>query len=53
MIGEAHARGIRCNLFYTDDPEQAREFFRMGIDTVLTNDCKRVSVGAAFLPPET
>jgi len=42
MIAEAHAHGIRCNLFYTDDPEEARGFFRMGIDTVLTNNCVRV-----------
>jgi len=42
MIDQAHARGIRCNLFYTDDPAQARAFFRMGIDTVLTNNCQRI-----------
>jgi len=43
MIDEAHANGIRCNVFYTDDPARAREFFEMGIDTVLTNNCLRVS----------
>jgi len=42
MIDEAHAHGIRCNLFYTDDPEQARALFCMGIDTVLTNNCVRI-----------
>ena len=42
MINEAHAHGIRCNLFYTDDPDEAREFFKMGIDTVLTNHCVKL-----------
>ena len=42
MIAEAHANGIRCNVFYTDDPAQARAFFAMGIDTVLTNDCVKI-----------
>jgi len=42
MIAEAHANGIRCNIFYTDDPAQARAFFAMGIDTVLTNDCVKI-----------
>ena len=42
MIAEAHAHGIRCNIFYTDDPAWAREFFAMGIDTVLTNDCVKI-----------
>ena len=37
-IERAHAHGIRCNLFYTDDCEEARRFFTMGIDTILTND---------------
>ena len=42
MIDEAHAHGIRCNIFFTDDPARAREFFAMGIDTVLTNDCVKI-----------
>jgi len=42
MIAEAHANGIRCNIFYTDDPARAREFFAMGIDTVLTNNCVKI-----------
>jgi len=37
-IDKAHAHGIRCNVFYADTPELAREYFSMGIDTVLTND---------------
>ena len=34
----AHAHGILCNVFYADDPEEAKQYFAMGIDTVLTND---------------
>ncbi len=43
MIDKAHAHGIRCNLFYTDDPAEAREYLDMGIDTILTNDYNLVS----------
>lgn len=38
MIDKAHDHGIRCNMFWSDDPAEARQFFEMGIDTVLTND---------------
>ncbi|MBQ3063391.1 MAG: hypothetical protein IJC99_01120 [Clostridia bacterium] len=34
----AHAHGIRCNVFYADNPAEARRYLDMGIDTVLTND---------------
>ena len=34
----AHDNGILCNLFFADDPEEARRYIEMGIDTVLTND---------------
>ena len=34
----AHANGILCNVFYADDPELARTYRDMGIDTILTND---------------
>ena len=37
-IDKAHAHGILCNVFWSDDPEEACRFFEMGIDTVLTND---------------
>ena len=38
MIDKAHAHGIRCNVFWADDPEKAMQYLKMGIDTVLTND---------------
>lgn len=37
-INKAHAHGILCNVFWADDPNEARRYFEMGIDTVLTND---------------
>ena len=43
MIDKAHAHGILCNVFWSDDPEEAKEFLKMGIDTILTNDYLRVS----------
>lgn len=38
MVAKAHANGIVCNIFWSDDPEEAREFLAMGIDVILTND---------------
>lgn len=38
MIDKAHAHGIKCNVFWSDDPEETRKFLKMGIDTILTND---------------
>lgn len=34
----AHENGIRCNVFYADRPEEAREYLTMGIDCILTNN---------------
>lgn len=34
----AHEHGILCNVFWADDPEEARKYLDMGIDTILTND---------------
>ena len=43
MIDKAHENGIICNVFWSDDPEEARRFLEMGIDTILTNDYHRIS----------
>lgn len=43
MIDEAHANGILCNVFWSDDPEEAKQFLDMGIDTILANDYLKVS----------
>ena len=39
----AHAHGIRCNVFWSDDAEETRTFLRMGIDTILTNDYHQIA----------
>lgn len=36
-IRTLHEKGIRCNLFYADTPEDYDKYFEMGIDTLLTN----------------
>ena len=38
MIDKAKAYGIICNMFYADDPNEARHYLDMGVDTVLTNE---------------
>ena len=38
MIDKAHANGIRCNIFWSDDPKEAVELIKSGIDCILTND---------------
>lgn len=43
MIDRAHEHGIRVNVFWADDPAEARRFLDMGIDTILTNDFIRVN----------
>ena len=43
MIDKAHAHGIICNVFWSDDPEETKEFLEMGIDVILTNDFNRIN----------
>lgn len=43
MIDRAHAAGMLCNVFWSDDPEETERFLDMGIDTILTNDYFRIS----------
>lgn len=37
-VDRAHAAGLRCNVFFADDPAEAKRYLEMGIDTILTND---------------
>jgi glycerophosphoryl diester phosphodiesterase len=37
MINKARAHGLHCNLFWSDDPMEARAYLDLGIDTLLTN----------------
>lgn len=43
MIDQAHANGIKCNVFFSDDPEETEKFLDMGIDCILTNDYNRIA----------
>ncbi len=43
MIDKAHENGIICNVFWSDDEKEAKEFLDMGIDTILTNDYNLIS----------
>ncbi len=38
MIDKAHENGIKCNVFFADDPDEARVYLQMGVDCILTND---------------
>ncbi|MBO5724306.1 MAG: hypothetical protein J6S58_05695, partial [Lentisphaeria bacterium] len=38
MVEKAHAHNIRCNVFWSDDPEEAASFLAMGVDTILSNN---------------
>ena len=37
-IDRAHAAGLRVNVFWSDDPAEAKKLLDMGVDTILTND---------------
>ena len=43
MIDKAHEHGIKCNVFWSDDTEETKQFWEMGIDTILTNDYNLIS----------
>ena len=43
MIDKAHANGVKCNVFWSDDPEETKLFLDMGVDTILTNDYNLIS----------
>jgi glycerophosphoryl diester phosphodiesterase len=43
VIDRAHAAGLRVNVYWADTPEDAKTFFDMGVDTILTNEYQIVS----------
>jgi glycerophosphoryl diester phosphodiesterase len=43
MVDKAKAHGIKCNVFWADDAEEAKKYLDMGIDTILTNDYGRIA----------
>lgn len=42
-VDKAHEYGIICNVFWSDDRDEARALLEMGVDTILTNDYINVS----------
>lgn len=47
-VDRAHAAGLRCNVFWSDDPSEAKRFLDMGIDTILTNDYLPISAATGL-----
>ena len=43
LIDRAKAAGLRVNVFWSDDPAEAKRFLDMGIDTILTNDYQPIA----------
>ena len=41
-IRRAKEAGLICNVFWSDEPEEAKKFLDMGIDTILTNDFNNI-----------
>ena len=48
-VRAAHEAGILCNVFWADDPDEARRYLAMGIDTILTNDYLAIKTATADL----
>ena len=42
-VKKAHENGIICNVFWSDDVEEAKNYLNMGIDTILTNNYHKIS----------
>ena len=37
-MDKAHANNLICNVFWSDDPIEAENYLKMGMDTILAND---------------
>ena len=44
----AKSAGLRVNVFWSDDPEEAKRFLDMGVDTILTNDYQPISASTGL-----
>lgn len=42
IIDYAHSKGLICNIYYADDPENAKKYLDMGADTILSNNILRI-----------
>ena len=50
MVNKAHANNLICNVFWSDDPAEAENYLKMGMDTILTNNYFRIAqVRDAFI----
>jgi glycerophosphoryl diester phosphodiesterase len=49
QIRRARDLGLICNLFWSDDPQDGKEFVRNGIDVLLTN-CAHTMIAGGFEP---
>ena len=52
QAGSAHEVGLICNLFWSDDAAEAREYVKKGIDVVLTNCAQKLIADGFRLPSE-
>lgn len=43
MVDKAHANGLICNVFWSDEEEEAKKYLEMGMDTILTNDYWKIA----------
>ena len=48
LIDKAKAAGLRVNVFWSDDPAEAKRFLDMGVDTILTNDYQPISAATGL-----
>jgi len=49
-IRRAHEQGIICNMFYSDEADDAAEYVRMGVDVLLTNRANTLLEGGISQP---
>ncbi|MBE6787104.1 MAG: hypothetical protein E7537_02015 [Ruminococcaceae bacterium] len=47
-IDKAHENGIICNVFWSDEPEEAKQMFEMKTDCILTNKYRSLIEGEVF-----
>lgn len=48
MIDKARANGLHCNLFWSDDLQEAKAYLELGIDTLLTNAYDELADGGLY-----
>ena len=48
LVNRAKAAGLRVNVFWSDDPTEAKRFIDMGIDTILTNDYQPIAAATGL-----